>query len=177
MQNQLDAQGTPIQSSAQWVQAANMQGSLPRRVGAIAGFAGSLGIIAIVTFIVALTGNDLFTAPRIIASVIYGENVSGFFPVVIGTGIHLVTGTVLGFIFAAIMPRIYRTMWMVAGLMFGFVAFIASALIVLPVIDPVVMTSSANYFVLLVAHMVYGFILGIAGSTYGLWWDLPERFR
>lgn len=177
MQEQLNVNATPIRSSAEWVESQNMRGALPRRVGALSGFVGSLGIIAIVTLIVAITGNDLFTAPRVIASVIYGEEVSGFFPVVVGTGIHLITGTVLGLVFAIIMPPIYRTMWMVAGLIFGFLAFIVSALVVLPLIDPVVMASEANYFVLLVAHMVYGFALGIVGSTYGLWWDLPERFR
>ncbi len=157
-----------------WIDEANMHGRLPRRVGAIAGLVGSLGIIAVITAIIVATGNGLFTAPRIIASVVFGENVTGALPVIVGTVIHLFTGTALGFIFAALMPPIYRTMWMVAGLIYGMLAFAVSTLVVLPIISQMLTSSADNVFVLLVAHMVYGFILGIAGSTYGLWWKLPE---
>jgi hypothetical protein len=168
---------TKSKTSQAWIEENNMIGNLSRRAGAFAGFVGAVGIIAVVTVIVVLTGNSLFTAPRMIAGVIFGENVSGFMPVVIGTGIHLITGTVLGYIFAAVMPNIYRTMWMVAGLIYGLVAFAASALVVLPIVDPIMVEGTANYFVLLVAHVVYGFILGIAGATHGMWWELPARFR
>lgn len=159
------------------IDARNMRGSLPRRVGAVAGFAGSLGIIVVVTILVVATGNDLFTAPLVIASVLYGEQISGFVPVLVGTSIHLLTGTLLGFGFAAIMPGIHRTMWMVAGLIYGMGAFVVSSLVVLPLINPVVMTNETNAFVFLLAHVVYGFILGIAGSTHGLWWDLPKAIQ
>ncbi|MEL6148503.1 MAG: hypothetical protein AAFV33_04485 [Chloroflexota bacterium] len=155
----------------------NMRGSLPRRVGAISGLAGSLGIMVVVTILVVATGNDLFTAPLVIASVLYGEPITGFVPVLVGTGVHLLTGTVLGFIFAAVMPGIHRTMWMVAGLIYGMGAFVVSSLIVLPLINPVVMTDQTNAFVFLLAHVIYGFILGIVGSTHGIWWDLPKPLQ
>lgn len=177
MQKTVQADTEQVKTSQQWVEANNMQGSLSRRAGAFAGFVGAIGIIAVVTIIVVATGNGLFTAPRLIAGVIYGENVSGLMPVVVGTGIHLVMGTVLGYIFAAIMPNIYRIMWMVAGLIYGLIAFAASALVILPIVDPGMVDGSANYFVLLVAHVVYGFVLGIAGATHGMFWELPERFR
>ncbi len=157
-----------------WMDSANMHGRLPRRVGAIAGLAGSLGIIAVITAVIVATGNSLFTAPRMIASVVFGSSVTGVLPVIVGTVIHLFTGTALGFIFAALMPPIYRTMWMVAGLIYGMIAFAVSTLVVLPLVSQMLTSSADNVFVLLVAHMVYGFILGIAGSTYGLWWELPD---
>jgi len=174
MQQAAPVEETTPRSERAWVNAANMRGRLPRRVGALAGLVGSVAIIAVITAVIVATGNGLFTAPRVIASVVFGANVSGVLPVIVGTIIHLFTGTALGFIFAAIMPPIYRTMWMVAGLIYGMLAFAVSTMVVLPLITQMATNTADNVFVLLIAHMVYGFILGIAGSTYGLWWKLPK---
>ena len=175
MQDVAPTDQTNIHTETAWMDSANMHGRLPRRVGAVAGLIGSIGIIAVVTAVIVATGNGLFTAPRMIASVVFGANVMGIMPIIVGTLIHLFTGTALGFIFAALMPPIYRTMWMVAGLIYGMIAFAVSTLVVLPLVSQMLTSSADNVFVLLIAHMVYGFILGITGSTYGLWWELPQR--
>ncbi len=154
-----------------------MRITLPTRAGMIAGFAGALAVIAVVTAVVVAVGEGLFTAPRVIASAIYGNMVTGFLPVVVGTLIHLVTGTLLGAGFAQVMPRVYRTLWMVAGIFYGIAAWIVSSVVVLPIIAPAVL-SEANYAVLLMAHIAYGAILGALAATYGLWWGRrndPER--
>ncbi len=153
----------------------NMAGALPRRVGAVAGLFGSVGIVVAITAVVVATGNSIFTAPRVISEIVFGSGMTGAVSVVLGTGINLILGTVLGYIFAALMPPIHRTMWMVAGLLYGILAFIGSSVIVLPIIAPDVMAVSVNWFVLLLGNMVYGFILGVAGSTYGIWWNVPDR--
>lgn len=152
---------------------ANMLSKMSLRAGAVAGFAGALGVIAIVTIAIVISGRDLFTAPRLIASVLYGDMVTGFFPVIVGTGIHLVTGTLLGVGFAFVMPSVYRTMWMVAGLMYGMVAWAAATLVMLPLVAPLLSQEAESHFMLLVAHMMFGFIIGMAGSTYGMLWKAP----
>jgi hypothetical protein len=176
MQNTTSPETDHVQSSQTRLAAENMAGALPRRVGAVAGLFGSIGIVIAITAVIVATGNGLFTAPRVIASVIFGSNMTGVFPVIAGTIINLVLGTVLGYVFAVIMPPIHRTMWMVAGLLYGILAFIGSSVILLPILAPDVMADSVNWFVLLLGNMVYGFILGVAGSTYGIWWKVPARF-
>ncbi len=151
--------------------ARGMQGQrLPRRVGAISGFVGALVIIGVVTIILMANGVDLFTAPRIIASVMLGEGASGPLAIMLGTVIHLVVGTGLGFIFAAVMPPIYRVMWIVAGMIYGVVAFMFSALVVLPLFAPGYSAASETIGILLTAHVMYGFVLGVLGGTYGMFW-------
>lgn len=156
----------------------NMRGQLSLREGAFSGFVGALGIILVVTAIIVSNGYSWFLAPRLIASAIYGSEVMGFMPILLGTAIHLVTGTLLGVAFAFVMPPIYRTMWMVAGLIFGIAAWGASTLLILPIIAPGMLDvagGTADRGVLLIAHVVYGFILGMAGATNGMWWQLPKK--
>jgi hypothetical protein len=154
---------------------ANYQSELPVRAGLLAGVVGSLAIMVVVTALLIITGRDIWTAARLIATVVYGPEASeGFLPIVIGTIIHLVTGGVLGAIFGRIMPSMPRGFWLVPGLMYGVAAWILSSFVILPVVAPSTIQADANIEVLLLAHVVYGLTLGLAGASYGLWWHLPS---
>jgi hypothetical protein len=162
---------TRVKSSERDMIERGMQGQrLPRRYGAMAGFFGSLAIIAVVTIILMANGRPLFEAPILIASVMMGTSASGPLAIALGTVIHLVMGTALGVGFAIVMPPIYRVFWIVAGMIYGVAAFMVSALVVLPLFTPDIMAAQGSVGVLLIAHVVYGFILGVIGSTYGMFW-------
>lgn len=154
---------------------ANYESKLPVRAGLVAGVVGSLSIMVIVTALLVITGRDIWTAARLIATVVYGPDAAaGVMPIVVGTIIHLVMGGVLGAIFGRIVPCLPRGFWLVPGLMYGIAAWGVSSFVVLPVIAPPMIQADANINVLLLAHVVYGFTLGLAGATYGLWWHLPS---
>jgi len=169
MSTTVEARGKTSQSDAV---ARNMNGQkLPIRIGALSGFVGALAIIVVVTALLLANGVELFAAPRLIASVMIGaDNMGGPLPVFLGTVVHLVTGTVLGVVFALVMPPIYRVFWIVGGMIYGIGAFLFSALVVLPFFTPDVMAAQTSVGVLLTAHVVYGFILGTLGGTYGMFW-------
>lgn len=142
---------------------------LPVPVGAAAGFGGALATMIVIGLILIASGQGIFTAARMIASVVMGESAqTGILSVLIGTGIHLTTGTVLGAVFAWLMPRTYRTIWLVAGLIYGFVAWLIAYFVVLSPLFPFVRSTNTAY-ALLLAHVIYGALLGIIGARYGLW--------
>ncbi len=152
----------------------NYESRLPIFAGLLAGVAGALSIMVVVTAIVVLSGNDIWTAARLIAAFVYGPDASiGVVPIVVGTIIHLITGGVLGAAFAALLPCLPRNFWIVAGLIYGIGAWAVSTFIILPAVAPPMIASSANIAVLAIAHVIYGFTLGIAGATYGLLWTVP----
>jgi hypothetical protein len=153
---------------------ANYESKLPVRVGLVAGIFGAVSIIAVVTFLLIVNGRDIWTAARLIATVVYGPDAAvGVAPIIVGTIIHLITGGVLGALFARLMPCMPRGIWMVAGLLYGLAAWLLSSFVVLPILAPPMIAADANKNALLLAHVVYGFVLGIAGATYQLWWRLP----
>ncbi len=153
----------------------NYESKLTVLAGITAGVFGSLSIMVVVAGILVLGGRDIFTAARLIATVVYGPDAAvGIAPIIVGTVIHLITGGGLGAIFAIVVPRLPRAFWMVAGLVYGLAAWLASTFIILPVIAPPMIAADANINVLLFAHVVYGFVIGIAGTGYGLWWRLPK---
>lgn len=153
----------------------NYESKLPVRAGVIAGFAGSLAIMVVVAGILVVGGRDIWTAARLIATVVYGPDAAtGALPIIVGTVIHLITGSALGAIFARIVPCLPRGFWIVVGLLYGVAAWGVSSFVVLPVIAPPMIAADTNIYVLLIAHVVYGFAIGIAGASYGLWWRLPK---
>ncbi len=153
----------------------NYESKLSVRAGLVAGIAGSLSIMVVVAAILVFNGRDIFTAARLIATVVYGpEAAFGVAPIIVGTLVHLITGGVFGSIFAWFSPFLPRGFWIVVGLMYGLVVWLISSFIILPVVAPPMVAADANKNVLLVAHVVYGLVLGIAGATYQLRWNLPE---
>ncbi len=143
--------------------------------GLIAGIFGSLGIMVVVTIILVLNGHDIWEAVRLIATVVYGPDaVIGTGPIVIGTIIHLMTGGILGIVFALLLPCMPRGIWVVAGLIYGFAAWIVSTFLILPLLAPPMIAADASVSILLLAHVAYGLILGLASASYKLWWYLPN---
>jgi hypothetical protein len=153
---------------------ANYESKLPVRAGLLAGLLGALSIMVVVAALLVLSGRDIWAAARLIAVVVYGPDaVVGLAPIVVGTIIHLLTGSTLGAVFAWVLPCLPRNIWVVAGLVYGIAAWLVSTFIVLPVVAPPMIAADANVNVLLLAHVIYGLALGVAGATYNLWWALP----
>lgn len=148
----------------------NYFSKLPLTYGAFAGLMGSFAIMAVVAVMALAAGTDIFLSPRIIASAVMGANAeTGVLAIIVGTIIHLISGTVYGAIFAAIVPRIPRGFYFVAGILFG-VAIWAIAAIGLPffISDEIGGVSDVAYFnVLIIAHVSYGIFLGTAGALHG----------
>lgn len=151
---------------------------LPARVGLIIGFVGSLSIMVVVAAILVLNGRDIFEAARLIATVVYGPDVAeGVAPILIGTAVHLTTGTIFGAIFAHLMPRLPRGFMIVAALMYALGVWLISSFVILPIVAPPMIAADANKSILLIAHVVYGIVLGAAGGTYRLLWRLPTGWN
>ncbi len=152
----------------------NYESRLPIRAGLLAGVAGALSIMVVVTAILLVSGNDVWTAARLIATFVYGPDTgNGVVPIMVGTILHLTTGGVLGAVFAASVPCLPRNIWIVAGLIYGVVAWFVSSFMILPFAAPLLVATDVNVGVLLIAHVVYGFTLGLAGAGYGLLWTAP----
>jgi hypothetical protein len=142
---------------------------LPVHIGIVAGLFGSLAIIAIIAVLTRVANMDIWFSPRTIASVLFRESAAaGLAPIIVGTLIHFASGAAYGALFARLSPRLPAAFWIVAGLIFGVgiwvVAILALPLAIVPVgVDP------REYFdVLLISHLLYGLVLGIAGTLYGL---------
>lgn len=146
----------------------NYFSDLPVRFGAFAGVMGSVSIMAVIGLLALATGQSVWLAPRVIASTLMGAAAeTGFFAVILGTVMHLVAGALYGALFAAIMPRMPRAFWAVAGMVFG-VAIWGIAWIGLPYfIEPVGVSETTYFSALIISHVTYGVFLGIAGSMYG----------
>jgi len=146
--------------------------------GLVAGFISSLSIIAVVTTILVLTGSDIWSAARLIAISVFGDAVgSGWLPVVVGTAIHLLTGTLFGGLFAGLVPRMPANFYVVAGIIYGLLVWMVMGLIVLPLGAQLLVASSVNVAMLLLAHVIYGFVLGIAAGVIEMMVAIPKRVK
>ena len=146
--------------------------------GMLAGFIASLSIVGVVTAILVVTGNDIWTAVRLIATSVYGQQAAiGWLPIVAGTILHLVTGTFFGAVFASLVPRMPANIYVVAGLIYGLLTWVVMALLILPLVAPLLVATNINVAVLLLAHVVYGFVLGIAGGIIELLWAIPKTAK
>jgi hypothetical protein len=149
---------------------ANYYSTLSMRVGALAGVIGSIVIILVITPLAIGAGLDAMLSPRVIASVLLGEAAAtGFLAVVVGTLMHFAAGAMYGAVFAYLMPRMPRAFWFVAGILFG-VAIWAIASLAMPPFVPfegLGVEQSLYFSALIVSHVTYGIVLGLAGSFYG----------
>jgi hypothetical protein len=156
----------------------NYETRLPIHAGLIAGIAGALSIMVVVTGVLLVSGNDIWTAVRLIATFVYGPKAGAdVAPIIVGTIIHLITGGALGAVFAALLPCLPRSIWFVAGLIYGLGAWLVSSFMILPLVAPLLVATDINIGVLLIAHVAYGFTLGLAGASYELLWRVPTWQR
>lgn len=147
-------------------------------VGLVAGFISSLSIIVVVTAILVLTGNDIWTAARLIATSVFGDAVgSGWPPVAVGTAIHLFTGTFFGGLFAGLVPRMPANFYVVAGIIYGLLVWMVMGLVVLPLGAQLLVASRVNVAMLLLAHIIYGFVLGTAAGVLEVMVAIPKRVK
>lgn len=146
--------------------------------GMAAGFIASLGIMVVVTAILMLTGDDILKAARLIASAVYGGDASsGWSPIVVGTLLHLITGTFFGAVFALFVPPLPANIYVVAGLIYGILTGALMTFVVVPVVAPLMVATRVNVAMLIFAHLIYGFVLGIAAGVIELVWGQPKPPR
>jgi hypothetical protein len=150
---------------------ANYYSKLTTRIGAIAGILGAIAIILVITPLALAAGADPMLSPIVISSVILREGAadSALLAGIIGTAMHLVAGGLYGMLFATLMPRMPRALWFVAGILFGVAIWGIALLVVSPLIpfDGLGIASSLYFSALIISHVVYGIVLGLAGSLYG----------
>jgi len=155
---------------------ANYFSELSVRFGVFAGLIGSVVIIAIITGLTLGSGQDIWLSPRVIASVFLGEGAfTGILPIILGTIVHFISGAVYGAVFAYIVPRLPRGFWVVAGLLYGLIIWGIASIVLRPFIQPINISSIAYFTVLLFSHIVFGLILGTAGSLHGYRDSGPEQ--
>lgn len=146
----------------------NYFSTLSVRTGAIAGFIGAIVIIIALTAIAFPASMDLWLAPRFIASIFLGESAFiGVFPIILGTVIHILLGTVYGAVFAVAIPRLPRAFWFVAGLIYSIGLWGVAAYILPTIAQTNMMTDLAYTNALIISHILFGITLGIAGSFFG----------
>ena len=155
---------------------ASYQTKVRLTAGLLAGFISALSIIVVVTAGLVLTGSDIWTAARLIATSLFGDTAAGggWLAVILGTLIHLLTGTLFGGLFAAFVPRLPANVYVVAGILYGLLVWIVMGLVVLPVSARLLVASSGNLIMLLFAHVIYGFVLGIAAGVIELMVAQPK---
>ncbi|RMF80426.1 MAG: hypothetical protein D6737_08055 [Chloroflexi bacterium] len=153
---------------AEYSHDSNYESDLSLQGGIIGGLIGAVAVIAVVTVLIVSTGEELFIAPRTIASVFFRENAfTGTLPIIVGTVLHIFIGATEGAIFAMITPRLPRPFWIVAGIVFGIASWLVASFVLVPLVAPL-MSSTAGYLnILLLGHLAYGFVLGLAGALYG----------
>lgn len=129
------------------------------------GILGSLAIMAIIAVLTINSSQGIWLSPRIIASVFLGEAAAtGPLPILLGTMIHLAMGAIYGGIFAWLLPRMPRPLWIVAGLLFGVAIWGIAILVLPPLIDTIDVREPIYFYVLLFSHLVFGVILGLGGA-------------
>lgn len=150
---------------------ANYIARLPVAYGIIFGLVGAILIMGMIAILTLPGSDDLWRSPRIIASIVLGENAAtGLLPVVIGTVMHLMSGAMYGAIFAMVMSRLSvpRPFCIVVGLFYGVVIWVIAA-VGLPALVQTLDVNPLTYFsVLLLSHVLFGLTLGFAGASYGL---------
>jgi hypothetical protein len=150
---------------------ANYYSKLTKRVGAIAGIIGAIAIILVITPLAVAAGENPMLSPIVISSVVLREAAadSALLAGIIGTALHIVAGALYGIIFAALMPRMPRALWFVAGVVFGLAIWAFAALAVPPFIpfEGLGIEPTLYFSALIISHVVYGAVLGLAGSFYG----------
>lgn len=150
----------------------NYFGTLPLSTGIIAGIVGALGIIVVIGILALATGRDPFLSARFIASIILGESAwatdgGASLAIIVGTTLHIIVGAIYGAVFAIVMPKMPRGFWFVAGILYAVLLWGISA-VVLPLITPENQIDALAYTnAAITSHLVYGIILGIAGSFFG----------
>jgi hypothetical protein len=137
--------------------------------GAIAGLIGGIAMALVGAIISAWLGGDIWLESKQIAAVVYGTAAtaqSGFVagPVLVGTALHLIASTALGALFGIVIRRMLLLtsefgMPLLAGLIYGLLVWLVAYFLVLPVVDPALLTTYAPAFI--VQHLVYGSVTGL----------------
>jgi len=137
--------------------------------GAVAGFLAGIVMIGISPLLSLMTGIGIFEPPKLIAATVYGPaamDPPGFvlMPVLVGTLLHLITSTVLGFIFGVVFHRLFHLPTafgtaVLIGLCYGILIFLGAYFLVLPIANPTLHDSYMAPFV--AQNMIFGICLGI----------------
>lgn len=153
--------------SAQSAESASLLPDIPGLGGAIAGLIGGGAMTVVGALLASSVGNDVWLEPRQIATLIYGQAAltePGIGPIIVGTLLHLLVSALLGAIFGIVsrrwlrLPSDYGTPVLV-GLSYGFMIWLVAYFVVLPLVNPAMLTTYAPSFI--IQNLVYGVVTGL----------------
>ncbi len=148
------------------------------RWGLLAGLIGGIGMAMLMMIVTALAGMG-FLVPLYAIAATFNRSwamTHGFNggPLLVGLMLHMVNSAIFGLIFTLLLRWVFpRALALplaaVAGMVWGLILLFVNQLIVLPIADPPMVTATSGIFGWwLVAHLMYGVVLGaIVGATLG----------
>ncbi|MCL4545981.1 MAG: hypothetical protein M1118_15545 [Chloroflexi bacterium] len=136
-------------------------------IGVIAGLIGGAVMWVLMTLVCAIVGPSLWAFPKWVADAVYGDSWLGFDlqEVLTGTLIHLAVAASLGLLFSVILvPFLPELRFMlIAGLVWGLIAWVVLTLIALNGVDPVMAQEVPNVAWFLM-HIIFGLIVGYVAN-------------
>jgi hypothetical protein len=152
--------------------------ALPTWTGLLAGLLGTAIILILVMGAMIVRNTNVWTAAHDTLAAILGvDYVPDTFQILVGSLVHLLMSAALGVVFAAVPCCFPRNFWIVAGLIYGMATGLI-ACITLNVLKMVFgLTGSVNYFLVMWFNILYGFLYGLAATTYDLKWKSVTRLR
>lgn len=142
------------------------------RGGVVGGLAGGIILAMFMMIVTGLKGVGLLRPLYLVAATFHSQwaMVKGveIFPILVGLMFHMMNSAIFGLIFALVLGAILRersavvTMWVVGGVVWGLILFIVNQYVILPLVDPAMAMGAATVlFWWIVAHLMYGFVLGV----------------
>lgn len=134
----------------------------------IAGLIASIAMAMIEMMYEGLFGVGLWSAPTFIAATVLRDLQSvaipvtfSAVPVAVGMMGHMMNSVILGFIFALLLGRFFKSpvSGAVGGAIYALAIFVMMWFVVLPAIDPVML--KLNGVVFAMSHIVWGAVLGV----------------
>jgi hypothetical protein len=148
--------------------------------GAIGGLIGGIAMATLMMAVTAVKGMGVLTPLYLIAATFHESWAvqTGFTPapILVGVMVHMVMSMGLGFAFVVALSSITRPgaslpHWASAGLMWGLIVLLVNQNIVLPVVDPALVSATSGLiFWWVLAHLMFGLALGISAA-------LPRTLR
>ncbi|MFP4322826.1 MAG: DUF6789 family protein, partial [Anaerolineales bacterium] len=139
--------------------------------GLVGGLAGAVAIMIVIAIIAPGTGFEVWTSPSVIASIILRDNAEAdALSVILGTVMHLSLGAVFGVVFSWVAPRLTATYpyWIVLGLIYGVFIWLAAILVLPAIVDADDISTETYFTALLIANVLYGFVVGLVGLLFEL---------
>lgn len=153
--------------------------------GAVAGIAAGALLTATMTVMSAVTGHDIWSEMKGAAAPILGAEAIGpgfsFLPVMVGLASHLLVSMLWGIGFGFLAYHLDRRTTLVAGGLYGVLAWLGISYLVLPAVGLSAIVSEAPTLRSVVYHVFFGLSMAVALLAFEIEEDhdrnLAFRFR